>query len=131
MALAATACAIASLAFAAAMRSSGPGWTLAAAALVLVVLAGRGGKQARIEVGARDDGTLEVRSATPADGVPVAAKVVFCSSWLIVLARGSSCMPIWPDSVPAATFRRLLALGRWAGPAQADARPGEPGDRKP
>jgi hypothetical protein len=97
---------------------------LAATVGVLAVRA----RDARVhEVGVDQHGRLAVRRAEPCDGAPEAGpRCAFASPWLITIKFGSICLPIWPDSLPASTFRRLWVHVRWS-----SGRTGFPGGCEP
>ncbi|MGZ8253861.1 MAG: hypothetical protein ACXWVT_03345, partial [Burkholderiaceae bacterium] len=67
-----------------------------------------------IEVGVDRFGALAVRRAASLDNVPEhGLHCVFAAPWLITLKCGTMLIPIWPDSVPGNTYRRLWVHIRW------------------
>jgi hypothetical protein len=73
------------------------------------------------EVGVSSLGEIRVRECDPAvSDIPAAAvRVAFASPWLISLRRGTTLIPIWPDSLPQSIYRQLWVHLRW-GRAMAD-----------
>jgi hypothetical protein len=65
-----------------------------------------------VEVGIDNDGRLSARGREAA--LTGSAVCVFAAPWLITLKSGTMWIPIWPDSVPATTFRRLWIHIRWS-----------------
>jgi hypothetical protein len=79
------------------------------------VVAARGRDPAVDEVGIDRHGRLAVRRIDRPGGSPEhAARCLFAAPWLITIKVGSIWVPIWPDSVPASTFRRLWVHVRWS-----------------
>jgi hypothetical protein len=109
-------------------------WPAGAALLALLagVFAARSTATDPIEVGVDRSGALTVRGA--ADGISGpehGVQCVFAAPWLITLKRDTMLIPIWPDSVPVNTYRRLWVHVRWGAgrqPADLPARiaPGQP-----
>ena len=79
----------------------------------------RGRVSAPLEIGVSSLGEISVRERAPSlsDKRPAVPQspvyVVFMSTWLISLRRGSMLIPIWPDSLPQSTYRRLSVHLRW------------------
>lgn len=107
---------------------------LAQAALALVLAAAgvtvlRAGEAPDVEVGIDADGRLTARQRREGD-VAGTASCVFAAPWLITAKRGTMWIPIWPDSVPANTFRRLWIHIRWSA-ARVGASPSAAEGRRP
>ncbi len=79
----------------------------------------RGRVCAPLEVGVSSLGEIGVRERDPAPSdiapsVPLPrVHIAFMSTWLISLRRGTMLIPIWPDSLPQSTYRRLWVHLRW------------------
>jgi hypothetical protein len=104
------------LAVAAARADAFDAFLTAAAALALLAgaVAGRPRPPAPLEVGVDRSGALAVRRADDAESVPEhGLQCVFAAPWLITLRRGTIWIPIWPDSVPGNSYRRLWVHIRW------------------
>ncbi|MGB2818975.1 MAG: hypothetical protein WBC37_17320 [Burkholderiaceae bacterium] len=105
---------------------------VAVLALLAGAVAGRSRPPARLEVGVDRSGALAVRRADDAESVPEhGLQCVFAAPWLITLRRGTILIPIWPDSVPGNTYRRLWVHIRWGSGRQpadlpAGIAPGQP-----
>jgi hypothetical protein len=101
----------------AAVRSD-PFDPLPALAAVLALLAGlwagRAASPESLEVGVDRAGSLTVCRTADSGSVPERLQCVFAAPWLITLKRGTIWIPIWPDSVPAGTWRRLWVHLRWS-----------------
>ena len=104
---------------------------LAATVLALGVRAMRLRGSASIDVAV--DGRGQVRARWPGVNGPVerGLQCVFAAPWLITLKCGTMWLPLWPDSVPGTTYRRLWVHIRWSSgrpPAEPHARsaPGRP-----
>lgn len=100
-------------------------------ALLAGGLAARSTAAGTMEVGVDRFGALTVRRGTPDDNaVEQELRCVFAAPWLITLKRGTMLIPIWPDSVPGNTYRRLWVHIRWGSgrPAglPAGSAPGQP-----
>jgi hypothetical protein len=67
---------------------------------------------APIEVGIDRWGALAVRRAFDTASEP-GVQCVFAAPWLITLKHGTMLIPIWPDSIPGNTYRRLWVHIRW------------------
>ena len=76
--------------------------------------AGRANSPGLLEVGVDQDGSLTVRRPADLGSAPEHLRCVFAAPWLITLKRGTMWIPIWPDSVPANTYRRLWVHVRWS-----------------
>ncbi len=81
-----------------------------------------------LEIGVSSLGGVMVRSRDPADADAAPshlARIVFAAPWLISLRSGTMLIPIWPDSLPLSTYRRLWVHHRWgrAIPSDDDRRP--------
>lgn len=102
----------------AALQAQPPSLLLLAAALLTAVAcaaATRLPRRAPIEVGVDDGGRLVARRIDAADAGPEhGLQCIFAAPWLITLGSGTMCVPIWPDSVPGNTFRRLWVHIRWS-----------------
>lgn len=57
-------------------------------------------------------------------GVP--APVIFAAPWLITLRSGTTLVPIWPDSLPPAVYRRLWVYLHWGRAAASEDRNPKP-----
>ena len=74
---------------------------------------------APLEIGVSSLGEIRVRERDPApSGVSPAltappVRIAFASTWLISLRRGTMLIPVWPDSLPQSTYRRLWVHLRW------------------
>ncbi len=92
---------------------------LAAIAVCAAWASTRGRVCAPLQVGVSPLGEIGVRErdAAPSDTSPAGplppVHIVFMSTWLISLRRGTMLIPIWPDSVPQSTYRRLSVHLRW------------------
>ena len=91
---------------------------LVAAAAFLALLAGAVAGRSRpctpLEVGVDRSGALTVRRADEAANLTEhGLQCVFAAPWLITLKGGTIWIPIWPDSVPGNTYRRLWVHIRW------------------
>ena len=79
----------------------------------------RGRICASLEIGVSSLGEIGVRERDPApsDVSPTLpappVHIAFASTWLISLRRGTMLIPIWPDSLPQSTYRRLWVHLRW------------------
>jgi hypothetical protein len=79
----------------------------------------RGRASGPFEVGVSSLGEIRLRERDPAaadvsEAAPVPpVHIVFASPWLISLRRGTMLIPIWPDSLPQSTYRRLWVHLRW------------------
>lgn len=78
-----------------------------AGALLLALLAGRAPAARRLAIGA--DGTISVH----ADGEERPAAVRYAGRHLVCLATANRLLAVWPDSVSATDWRRLLVACRW------------------
>ena len=91
-------------------------------------LAGRSSTGAPVEVGVDHSGALTVRRATVLDNGPEhRLQCIFAAPWLITLKSGTMWVPIWPDSVPGNTYRRLWVHIRWSSGRKPDLSTGMPG----
>jgi hypothetical protein len=100
-----------------ALRSEPFDVALAALALLLAVAAAwvwRARRAPSMDVAIDADGRLLVRSSTGVDVGPSLARCRFAAPWLISIRSGTMWVPIWPDSVPPSTFRRLWVHIRWS-----------------
>ena len=101
-------------------------------ALLASALAARSSPTGPIEVGVDRSGALTIRRGAAFDNrLEQGLQCVFAAPWLITLKCGTMLIPIWPDSVPENTYRRLWVHIRWGSgrrPADLSARiaPGEP-----
>ena len=94
-------------------------------ALVAGVAAARSSPADPIEVGVDRSGALTVRRVTAIDNTPeYGLRCVFAAPWLITLKCGTMLLPIWPDSVPGNTYRRLWVHIRWGSGRQPADRAG-------
>ncbi len=67
-----------------------------------------------IEIGVDARGRVTARrTAHPEEHAEDPVRCVFASPWLITLRRDAMWIPIWPDSVPSETFRRIWVHVRW------------------
>jgi hypothetical protein len=58
-----------------------------------------------------DDGRVMGRTA---DSAPERRlQCLFASTWLITLRVGTEAIPVWPDSLPSDSYRRLWVHLRW------------------
>jgi hypothetical protein len=76
-------------------------------ALLLALLAGRAPAARRLLIGA--DGTISVHTG----GEDRPAAVRYAGRHLICLATADRLLAVWPDSVSATDWRRLLVACRW------------------
>lgn len=106
-----------------------------AIAAVLAFLAGAWAGRAispePLEVGVDRAGSLTVRRPADLGSLQEHMQCVFAAPWLITLKRGTMWIPIWPDSVPRKTYRRLWVHVRWSSGRQradlpAATAPGQP-----
>jgi hypothetical protein len=104
----------------------------AALAFLAGAWAGRADSPEPLEVGVDRVGSLTVRRTGDLGSVPVHLRCVFAAPWLITLKRGTMWIPIWPDSVPGNTYRRLWVHVRWSSGRQPADLPagGAPGQRE-
>ncbi|MGZ9076055.1 MAG: hypothetical protein ACXW13_09795 [Burkholderiaceae bacterium] len=91
---------------------------LAAIAVFAAWASTRGRMPGPLEIGVSSLGEISVRQRDPApSGVaPVTSprvQIAFASTWLISLRRGTMLIPVWPDSLPQSTYRRLWVHLRW------------------
>jgi hypothetical protein len=100
----------------AALRSDPFGVALAALASLLAAGAAfvwRARPAPSFDVAIDAEGWLLLRP-TAADGAAVPVRCGFAAPWLISVRHGTMWVPIWPDSVPPSTFRRLWVHIRWS-----------------
>ena len=98
-----------------------PALALLAAIAVFVgaIASTRGRMRGRLEIGVSSSGEIRVREGEPVPaGVSPAlptprVQIAFASTWLISLRRGTMLIPVWPDSLPQSTYRRLWVHLRW------------------
>jgi hypothetical protein len=102
----------------AALQAEPVRWTLLLAAAVAVVggvAAGRGRPVSRVEVGIDRRGRVVARRASgPDEPAGHRLRCIFAAPWLITLRQDTMFIPVWPDSVPGNTFRRLWVHIRWS-----------------
>jgi len=67
-------------------------------------------RSASIRVGVDADGELRAG----AGGAGGTATVRYCAPEYVCLQTGRELLPVWPDSMPAADWRRLLVGCRWS-----------------
>jgi hypothetical protein len=87
-------------------------------------LTGRRRSVGAIEIGVDDDGAVRFREE---DGRSEGnqerlLECVFAAPWLITLRHGTMLLPVWPDSLSEAVFRRLWVHLRWSRGIRADLR---------
>jgi hypothetical protein len=89
------------------------------AAICLSVLAGaviwwrRPSPAVQLSVTAQAE--ILLRASANAEPRPVAG--LFVAPWLIVVGSPDTAVPVWPDSLDAAHFRRLAVATRWRRPS--------------
>lgn len=99
---------------------------------ILVGLIVRPSVRRAIEVGVDRHGRVTARPAGKSrETLEQELQCVYAAPWLITLKRGTMWIPIWPDSVPGNTFRRLWVHIRWSSGRQpadlpAATAPGQP-----
>ena len=82
--------------------------------LLMGALAARSSPTDPIEVGVDRSGALTIRRGAAPDNRPEhGLQCVFAAPWLITLKCGTMLIPIWPDSIPGNTYRRLWVHIRW------------------
>ena len=118
--------AVAAIALAAAAFRSGFNAAVLLLAIGAAIAAWRVGRLGAVgpaEIGVDDEGTVVLRGPETNAVGPLHCR--FAAPWLITLRHGSMLIPVWPDSLPEAAYRRLWVHLRWMGAAAREERRAE------
>lgn len=55
----------------------------------------------------------EILTRRESGAEPRPMHVLFVAPWLVVLADGRAALPVWPDALGQAEYRRLTVASRW------------------
>jgi len=121
----------------AAARPTVIGGLLGAAAIAVAACLWAASRRALpvFEIGVSHASELVLRRWSPPGGeqahvtredTSVSAQVMFAAPWLISLRSGTTLIPIWPDSLPPALYRRLWVYLHWGRAAFEDDRNPKP-----